>query len=49
LLAGIVWEDEKPALRPKAAQPSFCSGATYLAFLVMLAQQQKAGSSCFDA
>jgi len=43
LLAGIVWEDEKPALRPKAAQPSFCSGATYLAFLVMLAQQQKAG------
>ena len=43
LLAGIAWEEDKPALRPKAAQPSFCSGATYLAFLVMLAQQQKAG------
>ncbi len=43
LLAGIAWEEDKPALRPKAAQPSFCSGATYLAFLVMLAQQQRAG------
>ncbi|RFC45217.1 MAG: hypothetical protein DVB28_000650 [Verrucomicrobia bacterium] len=43
LLAGISWEEDKPALRPKAAQPSFCSGATYLAFLVMLAQQQRAG------
>lgn len=43
LLAGIAWEEDKPALRPKSAQPSFCSGATYLAFLVMLAQQQRAG------
>ena len=43
LLAGIAWEDDKPALRPKSAQPSFCSGATYFVFLVMLAQQQRAG------
>jgi hypothetical protein len=43
LLAGIAWEDEKPALRPKSAQPSFCSGATYFVFLVTLAQQQRAG------
>jgi len=43
LLAGIAWEDGKPALRPKSAQPSFCSGATYLVFVVMLAQQQRAG------
>jgi len=43
LLAGIAWEEDKPALRPKAVQPSFCSGATYLAFLVMLAQEQRAG------
>lgn len=43
LLAGIAWEEEKPALRPKAAQPSFCSGATYMVFLVAVAQQQRAG------
>lgn len=43
LLAGISWEEDKPALRPKVAQPSFCSGATYLVFLVTLAQQQRAG------
>jgi hypothetical protein len=42
LHAGISWEDDKPALRPKAAQPSFCSGATYMLFLVMLAQEQRA-------
>ncbi len=42
LHAGIRWEEEKPVLRPKAAQPSFCSGATYLVFLVMLAQEQRA-------
>jgi hypothetical protein len=43
LLQGIAWEDEKPALRPKAAQPSFCSGATYMVFLIAVAQQQRAG------
>lgn len=43
LLAGIAWEEGKPALRPKSAQPSFCSGATYFVFLVTLAQQQRAG------
>jgi hypothetical protein len=42
LLASITWEDGKPVFSPKAAQPSFCSGATYLVFVVMLAQQQKA-------
>lgn len=42
LQAGISWEEEKPVLRPKAAQPSFCSGATYIVFLVMLAQEQRA-------
>lgn len=43
LLAGIAWEEDKPALRPKSAQPSFCSGATYFVFLITLAQQQRAG------
>lgn len=43
LLAGVAWEEDRPALRPKAAQPSFCSGATYMVFLVAVAQQQRAG------
>ena len=34
LLAAIAWEEGKPVLSPKSAQPSFCSGATYLVFLV---------------
>ncbi|MEI6714491.1 MAG: hypothetical protein WCO60_12110 [Verrucomicrobiota bacterium] len=43
LQAAVAWEDGKPVLRPGAAQPSFCSGATYLAFVIALAQEQKAG------
>ncbi len=43
LMAAVAWEDGKPALRPKKAVPSFCSGATYQVFLVTLAQQQRAG------
>jgi hypothetical protein len=42
LQAAVAWEDGRPALRPALAQPSFCSGATYLVWLVALAQQQKA-------
>jgi hypothetical protein len=40
LQQAVHWEDDRPALRPKVATPSFCSGGTYVAFLVMLAQQQ---------
>ena len=40
LREAVHWEDDRPALRPKSAKPSFCSGGTYVAFLVMLAQQQ---------
>jgi hypothetical protein len=43
LISAVTWEDGKPALRPKKALPSFCSGATYLVFTVALAQQQRAG------
>lgn len=43
LQAAVAWEDGKPALRPGAAQPSFCSGATYLCLMVMLAKEQRAG------
>jgi hypothetical protein len=43
LMAAVLWEEGKPALRPKKALPSFCSGATYLVFTVALAQQQRAG------
>jgi hypothetical protein len=42
--AAVAWEDGKPALRPAKAQPSFCSGATYLTFVVALAQAQRAGA-----
>lgn len=42
LQASVAWEDGRPALRPARAQPSFCSGATYLVWLVALAQQQRA-------
>ena len=42
LQASVAWEDGRPALRPARAQPSFCSGATYLVCLVALAQQQRA-------
>jgi hypothetical protein len=44
LISAVLWEDGKPALRPKKAVPSFCSGATYLVLTVALAQQQRAGS-----
>lgn len=44
LISAVIWEDGKPALRPKKAVPSFCSGATYLVLTVALAQQQRAGS-----
>ena len=43
LEAAVAWEGGKPVLRSIAAQPSFCSGATYLVFTIMLAQQQRAG------
>jgi len=43
LMAAVAWEEGKPALRPAKAQPSFCSGGTYLVFLVALAQEQRAG------
>lgn len=43
LQTAVSWEDEKPAIRPREAQPSFCSGATYMALLVALATEQKAG------
>ncbi len=43
LMAAVAWEEEKPALRPAKAQPSFCSGGTYLVFLVTLAREQRAG------
>ncbi|MEI6872829.1 MAG: hypothetical protein WCL08_11155, partial [Verrucomicrobiota bacterium] len=43
LQAAVAWEDGKPALRPARAQPSFCSGATYMVFMIALAQQQRAG------
>jgi hypothetical protein len=42
LQSAVAWEDGRPALRPALAQPSFCSGATYLVWLVALAQQQRA-------
>ncbi|NBV84703.1 MAG: hypothetical protein EBS01_00200, partial [Verrucomicrobia bacterium] len=43
LQSAVAWEDGRPALRPARAQPSFCSGATYLVFMIALAQQQRAG------
>lgn len=43
LQAAVAWEDGKPAIHPGAAQPSFCSGATYVVLVVMLAQEQRAG------
>jgi len=43
LIAAVAWEEGKPALRPAKAIPSFCSGGTYLVFLISLAQQQRAG------
>jgi hypothetical protein len=43
LQTAVAWEEGKPALRPREAQPSFCSGATYLLLLVTLAQEQRAG------
>jgi len=44
LQSAVAWEDGKPAIRPAAAQPSFCSGATYLVFMILLAQEQRAGN-----
>ena len=43
LMAAVAWEEGKPALRPAKAIPSFCSGGTYLVFLVALAREQRAG------
>jgi hypothetical protein len=43
LMAAVAWEEGKPALRPAKAQPSFCSGGTYLVFLIALAREQRAG------
>jgi hypothetical protein len=43
LIAAVAWEEGKPALRPAKATPSFCSGGTYLVFLIALAQEQRAG------
>lgn len=43
LQAAVAWEDDKPSIRPAAAQPSFCSGATYLSLVILLAQEQKGG------
>jgi hypothetical protein len=43
LMAAVVWEEGKPALRPAKGIPSFCSGGTYLVFLIALAQEQRAG------
>lgn len=43
LQSAVAWEAGKPAILPSAAQPSFCSGATYLAWVIALAQEQRAG------
>ena len=43
LRSAVAWENGKPAIVPASAQPSFCSGATYLAFVIALAMEQRSG------
>jgi hypothetical protein len=44
LQQAVRWgEEDKPEIIPKAAQPAFCSGATYVVFLIALAQEQFQG------
>lgn len=44
LKQAVRWgEEDKPEIFPKAARPAFCSGATYVVFLIALAQEQFQG------
>jgi hypothetical protein len=44
LRQAVRWgEEDKPEILPKAASPAFCSGATYVVFLIALAQEQYQG------
>jgi hypothetical protein len=43
LRSAVAWENGRPVIVAASAQPSFCSGATYLAFVMALAMEQRSG------